>query len=130
MWDSPTPITLDGVELVPRDYKPRMNAFRFGRPNTAINMLTAFAPPQLYDGTHSLHRETQVDVFMAVAIVNLVMDQVFNVEANIDIDGLGPLPARHMLIDAHMFVAPVGDPFHMLLNGFRERSVVIDGPNM
>lgn len=127
MWDSETPMTMDGVELLPRDYKPRPNAFRFGRPNTAVNMLTAFAPPELFDGTHGLDRTTRLDVFMAVAIVNLVMDQVFNVEANIDIDGLGPLPAEHLLIDAHMFVAPVGDPFQMLLEGFRERSVVIDG---
>jgi len=121
-FDSDTPRTIDGVALVPRTYRPRENAFRFGRPNTAINLLTAFAPPDFFDGTHRLDRGTAVDVFMAVAIINLVMEQVFNVEADIDIDGQGPLPRRRMLIDAHMFVAPIGDPFQLLLGGFRERS--------
>ena len=50
------------------------------------------------------------------------MDQVFNIRASIDIDGLGPLPRRNMLIDAHMFVVPIGDPFQLLIQGFRDRS--------
>ncbi|MFQ5415071.1 MAG: hypothetical protein ACE5E6_11495, partial [Phycisphaerae bacterium] len=123
-FSADTPLTLDGVALVPRNYKPRLNAFRFGRPNTAINLLTAFLPPEFFDGTHLLVPSTKVDVFSAIAIINLVMDQVFNVEADIDIDGVGPLPKKHMVIDAHMFVAPVGDPFVLLLKGFADRSVV------
>jgi len=27
-----------------------------------------------------------------------------------------------------MFVAPIGDPFHMLLDGFRQRTVVVRPP--
>jgi hypothetical protein len=123
-FESETPQTRDGVELLPREYKTRLNAFRFGRPNTAINLLTAFAPPEFFDGTHGLDRETSVDIFMAVAIINLIMEQVFNVDANIDLDGLGPRPPEHMLIDAHMFVAPIGDPFQLVLEGFRQRTRV------
>ncbi|MEE9296542.1 MAG: hypothetical protein V3W34_16485 [Phycisphaerae bacterium] len=127
-FESPTPRAMDGVELVPRNYHPRLNAFRFSRPNTAINLLTAFLPPEFFDGTRSLKRDTRVDVLTAVALINLVMDQVFNVEADIDIDGLGPLPRQKMLIDAHLFVAPVGDPFVLLLKGFRNRSVAVSEP--
>jgi hypothetical protein len=121
-FESDTPRTIDGVELVSRNYKPRLNAFRFGRPNTAINLLTSFSPPEFLNGTHGLTRDTHVDIFMAIAIINLVMDQVFNVEAEIDIDGLGPLPRERMLTDAHMFVAPLDDPFVLLVEGFRERA--------
>jgi len=128
-FESDSPRTLDGVELVPRSYLPRRNAFRFGHPNTAINLITAFAPPSFFDGRHSLDGDTEVDVFSALAIINLVMDQVLNAEADIDIDGRGPLPRRRMLTDAHLFVAPVGDPFRLILDGFRRRSVVADGPD-
>jgi hypothetical protein len=121
-FESATPRTLEGVELVPRNYLPRLNAFRFGRPNTAINLLTAFLPPEFFNGTNGLSRETRVDVFSAIAIINMVMDQVLNVEADIDIDGLGPLPKQRMLIDANIFLAPVGDPFVMLIKGFQDRS--------
>ncbi len=121
-FDSDTPQTLDGAGLVPRTYRPRLNAFRFGRPNTSINMLTAFLPPAFFDGTHSLNRDTKVDIFTAIAVINLVMDQVFNVEASIDIDGFGPLPRTRMLTDAHLFVTPIGDPFQLLLRGFEQRS--------
>ena len=102
----------------------RLNAFRFGRPNTAVNLLTAFAPPEFFDGTHTLDRSTAVDVFSAVAIINLVMDQVFNVQADVDIDGVGPLPRQNMLVDAHTFVAPIGDPFVLILKGFRDRAAL------
>lgn len=121
-WESDRPRTLDGVTVVPRNYLPRLNAFRFGRPNSAINLLTAFLPAEFFDGTHSLNRDTSVDIFTAIAVINLVMDQVFNVRASIDIDGLGPLPRRNMLIDAHLFVVPIGDPFQLLIRGFRDRS--------
>ncbi|MCH7526668.1 MAG: hypothetical protein IID39_04455 [Planctomycetes bacterium] len=127
-FESDTPRTFDGVELVSRNYKPRLNAFRFGRPNTAINLLTSFSPPEFLNGTHGLTRDTQVDIFMAIAIINLVMDQVFNVEAEIDIDGLGPLPRERMLTDAHMFVAPLHDPFVLLLKGFRARATTNPEP--
>jgi len=125
-FDRETPQTFDGVGLVARSFLPRPNAYRFGRPNTAINLLTAFVPPEFFDGTHSLNADTQVDIFSAVAIINLAMDQVFNVEADVDIDGRGPLPTTRMLTDAHLFVVPIGDPFQLLLEGFRQRSVVAD----
>jgi len=121
-FDSDTPQTLDGSPLIPRTYRARMNAFRFGRPNTAINMLTAFLPPEFFDGTHSLNRDTKVDIFTAIAVINLVMDQIFNIEADIDIDGFGPLPRTRMLTEAQLFVTPIGDPFKLLLRGFEQRS--------
>lgn len=123
-FEADTPRTFDGVTLVARRFLPRPNAFRFGRPNTAVNLLTAFLPPEFFNGRHSLNGETLVDIFSAIAIINLVMDQVFNVEAEVDIDGRGPLPATRMLTDAHLFVVPIGDPFQLLLDGFRGRSVV------
>lgn len=126
-FNSPTPATVDGVLLLPRRYRPRLNAFRFGRPNTAINLLTAFAPPGFFDGTRSLNRNTPVGILSAIAIINLMMDQVFNVEADIDPDGVGPLPRERRLMEAHLFAAPIGDPFVMLLRGFRQRSIVRTG---
>lgn len=110
------------MALVPRNFVARLNAFRFGRPNTAVNLLTAFAPPEFFDGTHALDRGTAIDVFSAIAIMNLVMDQVFNVQADVDIDGVGPLPRQKMIVDAHTFVAPIGDPFVLVLKGFRDRA--------
>ena len=124
-FESQTPRTLDGVALVERNYLPRLNAFKFGRPNTAVNLLTAFVPPEFFNGTQGFTEDTQLDIFSAIAMINLVMDQVFNVEANIDVDGLGPLPKQRMLIDAHLFVAPVGDPFVLLMKGFENRSLAI-----
>ncbi len=122
-FDAPTPMTTDGVALVSRNFVPRLNAFRFGRPNTAVNLVTAFAPPEFFDGTHALNRDTRIDIFSAVAIMNLVMDQVFNVAADVDLDGMGPLTRQTTLTDAHPFVAPIGDPFILLLNGFRAKAV-------
>jgi hypothetical protein len=116
-------MTTDGVALVSRNFVPRLNAFRFGRPNTAVNLVTAFAPPEFFDGTHALNRDTRIDIFSAVAIMNLVMDQVFNVAADVDLDGMGPLTRQTTLTDAHPFVAPIGDPFILLLNGFRAKAV-------
>ncbi|MCB9849399.1 MAG: hypothetical protein H6817_01690 [Phycisphaerales bacterium] len=121
-FESDTPQTFEGVELVARDYKPRRNAFRFGRPNTAINLLTAFLPPEFFDGTRGLDRDTPVDVFTAVALVNLVMDQVFNLTADVDIDGFGPLERKRMLLDGHLFIVPLDDPFVELIRAVGERS--------
>ena len=53
-WESDTPKLRDGVALVPRNYRPRLNAFRFGRPNVTLNLLMAFSPPRFFDGTHAL----------------------------------------------------------------------------
>ncbi len=50
------------------------------------------------------------------------MDQIFNIEAEIDIDGLGPLRPQTVITDAEMFVAPIDDPFVLMLKGFVERS--------
>ncbi|MBI4716883.1 MAG: hypothetical protein HY763_03695 [Planctomycetes bacterium] len=118
------PQTMDGVALVPRNFLPRLNAYRFGRPNTALNLLTAFTPPEFFDGTHGINAETELDIFAATAVLNLMMDQVLNLEAEIDIDGAGPLPSQHVVVDAHLFVAPIGDPFVLLIKGFSEQSFV------
>jgi hypothetical protein len=126
-FESETPLTRDGVALIPRNYLARLNAFRFGRPNTAMNLLTAFLPPEFFDGTHGFTTETELDIFGAVAVINLMMDQVLNVEAQVDIDGFGPLPAQRMRMDAHLFVPPIGDPFVLLIRGFELRSTSPDG---
>lgn len=128
-FESDTPRTRDGVELVARNFLPRLNAARFGRPNTAVNLLTAFLPPDYFNGQHDLNSDTPVNIFTAIALINLVMDQVVNVEADVDVDGDGPLPAVHRIIDAQIFIAPIGDPFRLLIDGFRDRSILIDGSN-
>lgn len=122
-FESATPMTLDGVALVPRHFVPRLNAFRYGRPNTALNLLTAFAPADDFNGTRAFNEDTRVGIFGALALINLVMDQVFNVHATVDVDGFGPLPAEDVTIDAQMFIAPIGDPFLLILDGFRQRAV-------
>lgn len=127
LWESDTPVTLDGVELVPRKWLPRPNAFKFGRPNTAVNLFTAFSPPELFNGTATFSGETRLDIFSALSLINLVMDQVFNVQANIDIDGIGPLPKQQMLVDGHLFVAPLDDPFVLIVKGFRSRATLPNG---
>ncbi|MCH7632370.1 MAG: hypothetical protein IIB59_04070, partial [Planctomycetes bacterium] len=128
-FEATVPRTLDGTALVPRRFVSRLNAFRFARPNSAINLLTAFLPPEFFDGTHGLTRETSVDVFGAIAIINLMMDQVLNVDADIDIDGAGPLPRERTRVQAHIFIAPVGDPFVLLLKGFAARTVIVSRTN-
>ena len=128
-FQATVPRTLDGTALVPRRFVSRLNAFRFARPNSAINLLTAFLPPEFFDGTHGLTRETSVDVFGAIAIINLMMDQVLNVDADIDIDGAGPLPRERTRVQAHIFIAPVGDPFVLLLKGFAARTVIVSRTN-
>ncbi len=124
-FESLTPATLDGEALVTRNYLPRLNAFKFGRPNTAINLLTAFAPANFFNGTKALTKDTVIDIFSAIALINLAMDQVFNVVGNIDIDGLGPLPRKPILTDAQLFVTPIGDPFLLLVEGFKARSAPV-----
>lgn len=122
-FDSSTPATIDGVALVTRNFSPRINAFRFGRPNTAINLLTAFSPPSFFNGTQTLNGSTKVDILTAIAMINLMMDQVFNLEAVIDPDGTGPLPQESTLTDAHLFVPPIADPFILIIDGFRTHAV-------
>jgi len=121
-FESPEPRTFSGETLVPRNFLPRLNAFTFGRPNSAINLLTTFLPPEFFDGTHSLSEDTPLGIFQAIATVNLVMEQVFNAEAIIDIDGDGPFEPQPMLIDAHLFVLPIGDPFVLVLDAFEQLS--------
>lgn len=122
---SDIPQTLDGVALVPRNFLPRLNAFRFGRPNTAVNLLTAFLPPEFFNGTFGFKEDTLLDVFSAIAVINLMLDQVHNVEANVDMDGIGPLPSMRTVINAQLFIAPIGDPFVLLFKGFTRLSEVV-----
>jgi len=112
------PQAQDGEALVARRLLPRLNAFRFGRPNTAINLLTAFLPPSFFDGTHAIDEDTPLGIFQAIATINLVMEQVLNVEAEVDVDGDGPLQSRTILVDARLFIVPIGDPFVLLVEGF------------
>jgi|CXWL01.1.fsa_nt_gi hypothetical protein len=125
-FNARSPMTMDGVALVSRNFHPRLNAFRFGRPNTALNLLTAFLPPDFFDGTHALTGDTLLDVYSAIAVINLMMDQVHNVQAVIDVDGSGPQTSRDILVDAHIFVPPIGDPFLLLIKGFAARSQILD----
>jgi len=127
-FQSPDAMTFDGEALVPRNYVPRPNCFRFGRPNTTINLLTTFMPPEFLDGTHGITEDTPLGVFQAAATLNLIMEQVFNVEAVMDIDGDGPMEAKRLLVDGHMFVLPIGDPFVLLLDGFEALSEVPANP--
>jgi hypothetical protein len=117
-WAAPEPRTMDGVALLPRNLKPRLNAFRFGNPNLTINLLTAFSPPDFFDGTHALNGATRVNPFTAIALLNLAFGSIHNVEAVVDFDGPGPMPPHPELIDAHVFVVPIGDPVQLMLDGF------------
>ncbi len=121
-WEWSEPRAVDGELLVARNFVPRLNTFKFGRPNSAINLLTSFLPPEFFDGTHGFTADTPLGIFQALSTINLVMEQMFNVEAVVDIDGDGPFKAERILIDAHLFVAPIGDPFVLLLNGFEALS--------
>ena len=123
-FESSVPQTMDGEALVPRNYIPRLNAFRYGRPNSAINLLTTFMPPEFFNGTQGLDENTELGILQAVATINLVLEQVFNVDARIDIDGEGPLEEAVTIVDAYLFVMPVGDPFVLLIEGFEQLSTV------
>ena len=50
------------------------------------------------------------------------MEQVFNVEALLDIDGPGPCRAQRILTDAQLFIVPIGDPMMLLVKGFETLS--------
>lgn len=119
-WGSNTPKLQNGVDLVPRTLKPRLNAFRFGRPNLTINLLTAFSPPEFFNGTVGLNADTRVNPFMALALLNLVFDGIHNVKANVDWDGPGPMPEHQELVEAFFFVLPIGDPVQLIVQGFEE----------
>jgi len=119
-WASETPALRNGVALVPRNLKPRLNAFLFGRPNTAINLLMAFSPAEFFNGTQALNRSTRVNPLMAIAIIDLMFEQVMNVEAVVDWDGPGGMPAHAELVPAWLFVPPLGDPLTLIAEGFVE----------
>jgi hypothetical protein len=119
-WGAPEPRLLDGTPLVVRQLRPRMNAFRFGNPNLTINLLTAFSPANFFDGTHSLNGDTRVNPFTAMALINLAFGSIHNVGAVVDFDGPGPMPPHPELIDAHVFVTPVGDPMQLIVDGFMD----------
>ncbi|MCK4340345.1 MAG: hypothetical protein KAY37_01310 [Phycisphaerae bacterium] len=118
-WMSETPRMMDGTALVPRYFRPRLNGFRFGRPNLTINLLAAFAPPEFFNGTQALNGATRVNPFMTMALVNLIMESTHCVEALLDFDGPGPQPERMELVPAHFFMPPVGDPVQLLADGFK-----------
>ncbi len=117
-WDAATPKLLSGVALVPRNFRPRLNAYRYGRPNLVVNLLVAFSPPEFFDGAHGLNAQTRVNPFMVLAITSLILDSVHTAEAVIDFDGPGPMPAMLETVPAHFFVPPVGDPVQMIVDGF------------
>lgn len=96
----------------------------FGGFDFAINLLTTFLPAEFFNGTQAINEDTEVGIFQALAMINLVMERVFNVEADVDFDGPGPLPATTELIDAHLFVVPIGDPLALLIDGFEQLSRV------
>ena len=119
-FGSDTPRTLDNVALVPRRLRPRLNAFRFGRPNVTINLLAAFSPPEFFNGVGGLDENTRLNSFMVLALANLAFDSVHNTRAVIDPDGPGPAPAFEQLSDAHLFVAPLGDPVLLMLDSVED----------
>ncbi len=121
-FNSDTPRAGDGVELVPRNLKPRLNAYKFGRPNVTVNLLAAFSPPEFFDGTHDLSASTRLNPFQALALLNLVFDSIHNVQGQVDYDGDGPLPEREELITAELFTPPVGDPLLLIVDQFEARS--------
>ena len=53
---------------------------------------------------------------------SLVMEQAFNVEALVDIDGPGSLQAQRILTGTHLFVVRIGDPIVLLVKGFEALS--------
>jgi|GEM_PF-3171058 len=118
-WESNTPALRDGTQLVPRNLLPRLNGYLFGRPGVSLDLLLAFSPPAFFNGTHALNEDTELNPFMVMAVVNLVMDSLHNVEAVVDFDGpAGPFPAHEELVPAYVFIAPVGDPLQLLIEGF------------
>ncbi len=117
-WNSDTPKLLNGVALVPRNLRPRLNGFLFPRPNSAINLLMAFSPPEFFNGTQAIDGNTRINPLMAVAIVDLVFEQTMNVEAMVDWDGEGGMPPHEELVPAWFFVPPVDDPIALIAENF------------
>jgi len=121
-FQSPTPQTFTGVPLVPRNFKRRNNAFTFGRPNSAISLLTTFLSKDFFDGTHKLNADTRLDPFGALAIMNLIFDaRLYNLEAYVtDYGPEGPRPATLQIVEAHPWVPPIDDPVILMIKGFEE----------
>jgi hypothetical protein len=117
-WESETPALLNGVALVPRQFRARLNAFLYGRPNSALNLLMAFCPPEFFDGTQAIDEDTPVNPLMAVALIDLVFEQTMNVEATVDWDGPGGMPPHLQLLPAWFFIAPVDDPVALIAENF------------
>ncbi len=119
-WMADQPRLLDGTPLVPRVFRTRLNGYRFGKPNVAINLLSAFSPPQLFNGTQGMAAQTQLNPFQVIAMIHLVLDSTQTTEAYIDIDGPGPLAPQLELVPAWWFVPPVGDPVQLIMDGFED----------
>lgn len=121
-FSSPMPKTFTGVDLVPRDFKRRNNAFTFGRPNSALNLLSAFLSQNFFDGTHKLNGDTRVSAFGALAMMNLIFDaRLYNLEAYVVNYGpQGPQPAQLQIVEAHPWVPPIDDPVMLVVKGFEE----------
>ena len=121
-FSSETPRTFTGVALVPRNFKRRNNAFTFGRPNSAISLLTAFLSNDFFDGTHKLNGDTRVSAFGALAIMNLIFDaRLYNLEAYIvDYGPDGARPAELQIVEAWPWTPPLDDPVMLVVKGFEE----------
>jgi hypothetical protein len=112
------PQLLDGTPLVPRNFRPRLNAWRFGQPNLSSTLITTFSAPDFFNGMHALDEETDLNVWQALAITHLVFTAVHNIEAVVDWDGPeGPQSPHTELLPANLFSPPVGDPSHLWLQG-------------
>lgn len=127
-WENDTPAIYVGselVQIVPRNFRPRLNAFLFPRPNSAINLLMAFSPPELFDGTHAFDEDTPVNPFMAIAIIDLVFEKLHNVEAVVDWDGPGPLQPIEELTPAWLWMGAMTDPLQLIVDSFYDAGRVI-----
>lgn len=118
-WDASTPQTWTGVELIPRNFKRRLNAFAFGRPNSAISLLTAFLGHDFFDGTHMLNADTRIGAFGALALMNLVFDaRLYNLEAYVvEYDHNGVRPAELQVVEAWPWNPPIDDPVELVIDG-------------
>lgn len=117
-FQSDTPKLNNGVELVPRNLRGRMNAWRYGKPNVSMSLLTNFSPANFFDGTQAFNAETELNILQSLAIMNLVFDQVKTVTVTVDWDGPGPLPAIQDTLQTDSFTAPIGDPLQLIMDGF------------
>ncbi len=108
------------MALVPRNLRPRLNGFLYGRPNSALNLLLAFSPPEFFNGTQTIDENTRINPLMSVALIDLVFEQTMNVEAVVDWDGPGGMPPHEQLVPAWFFVAPVDDPIALVAENFAD----------